>query len=674
VRKEAEHVDFEKAMLNRNYPYLRVSLIGDFRVTWQVPSAGEKDAWQSRTSARSLFKLLLCAPNRQATRSQLVGILWPDVDEHNARESLRSAIKVLRRVLQTASGEALLEASQGEVLKLQGQERIWVDADALETLVQQASTTRNLQEAQSLLVQAKEIVQGEFLADEQTSEWTNCRWVKVRRQELRAARRRMIRSLADLYIQNKQNTLAEELLHEHVVRFPTDQDALYRLMKLLIQVECFDEALLYFEQCKAALTILGKRPADHLLTLAEHLRGKNAAPYWQAEKIQGNRVDTDLIETITPLRAFSLFSPNLDIHIHSAPPTILGELSGFRGQESNILPERFSASLPLSSLFRTSINGPSSPSALLNIPSEQLLALENLSSIGKETLHLFAALTEICRHLSEGNELLIAEHILWTYLPKIELLARVVPEYQRQAANIASQGYLLAASLAGHRNKLLERLHYSEQALLYGELASDLNLQVVAMRQIAISFDCMKRPDKVLEVSQRTFPYLNNVSPLLSACIYAGVSGAYAQLKQKQEALNFIHRAYEHFPEKPENEPGYLHTVCRYSTLVFFDGLNYLDLDQPLEAEKILARIDGLNPKIQLPERVRIELLNYQVEVFTTLKSMEQACAYLEAAAQAAVKIGSKRHFQDSFTLFRQMQKTWRNESRVQDLADLFIR
>ena len=26
---------------------------------------------------------------------------------------------------------------------------------------------------------------------------------------------------------------------------------------------------------------------------------------------------------------------------------------------------------------------------------------------------------------------------------------------------------------------------------------------------------------------------------------------------------------------------------CRYSTLVFFDGLNYLNLDEPHEAEKV---------------------------------------------------------------------------------------
>lgn len=130
---------------------------------------------------------------------------------------------------------------------------------------------------------------------------------------------------------------------------------------------------------------------------------------------------------------------------------------------------------------------------------------EGASHISMDMLPLFATLTDTCRQLSEGNELATAEHILWAYLPKIAILARIAAHDQRSAANIASQGYLLAASLVGHRNDLVGRLNYSEQALRYGEFAGDLNLQAVAIRQIAISFDCMARSDKVLETYQRYF-------------------------------------------------------------------------------------------------------------------------------------------------------------------------
>src|SRR2546428_14088783 len=100
-------------------PLLRVYTFGAFHLDWQVPPLSTVDLWKSRTSARTLLKLLLCAPGRQASRSQLAGILWPETDEDKARESLRSASKVLRKVLSTASREELIETrSNGDILRL----------------------------------------------------------------------------------------------------------------------------------------------------------------------------------------------------------------------------------------------------------------------------------------------------------------------------------------------------------------------------------------------------------------------------------------------------------------------------------------------------------------------------------------------------------------------------
>src|SRR5438270_13641050 len=140
-------------------PLLRVYLFGEFQLAWQVLSDMEEAAWDSRTSARALFKLLLCAPGRQATKSALAGILWPETDEEKARESLRSACKVLRKVLQTASGEELLEQrNQHTILKLAEQSRLWVDADAFEELISQAGRAPTPDEALSLWQQAEAVL------------------------------------------------------------------------------------------------------------------------------------------------------------------------------------------------------------------------------------------------------------------------------------------------------------------------------------------------------------------------------------------------------------------------------------------------------------------------------------------------------------------------------------
>lgn len=116
---------------------LRTFLFGPFRVEWLTPSQ-DPDAWESRTSARSLFKLLLCAPGRQAPKIQLAGILWPESEEDKARESLRTASKTLGKVITTITGERLLDTSQRDLLKLADQSRLWVDIDAFELCVTQA--------------------------------------------------------------------------------------------------------------------------------------------------------------------------------------------------------------------------------------------------------------------------------------------------------------------------------------------------------------------------------------------------------------------------------------------------------------------------------------------------------------------------------------------------------
>ncbi|MFL5624861.1 MAG: BTAD domain-containing putative transcriptional regulator [Ktedonobacteraceae bacterium] len=260
-------------MQEASTPLLRVYLFGEFQLIWQVPSCMEEAVWDSRTSARALFKLLLCAPGRQATKSMLAGILWPETDEEKARESLRSACKVLRKVLRTAAGEELLELPRtDDTLRLAEQTRLWVDADAFEAVVSQASRVHSSDAALALWEEANALLRGEFLAQDQSAEWLSHRLVKRRRQVLWMARCRMIRHLADLYVQRGRLSLAEETLELHVAHFPTDQDALYRLLVLLEQRGCFEQASILYERTRRTLEAVGKQPGQHVRACYERFQ------------------------------------------------------------------------------------------------------------------------------------------------------------------------------------------------------------------------------------------------------------------------------------------------------------------------------------------------------------------------------------------------------------------
>jgi hypothetical protein len=96
-------------------------------------------------------------------------------------------------------------------------------------------------------------------------------------------------------------------------------------------------------------------------------------------------------------------------------------------------------------------------------------------------------------------------------------------------------------------------------------------------------------------------------------------------------------------------------TICRYSSLIFWEGLNHLLLDQPSQAERIFERIDGFQSDPYTPERNRVEVLNYQVATFLAQRKMDEACTYLEAAATAATALRSVRRIQEANTLLLQM-------------------
>src|SRR5947207_10438016 len=97
-----------------------------------------------------------------------------------------------------------------------------------------------------------------------------------------------------------------------------------------------------------------------------------------------------------------------------------------------------------------------------------------------------------------------------------------------------------------------------------------------------------------------------------------------------------------------------------------------LDFKQPKEAEKAFARVDGLQPQVRVPERVRIEFLNYQAETFVAMRDMERSYAYLEAAVKASLALGSERRYTQAAEVFQKRCVVWPHELRVKTLRELF--
>ncbi len=274
-------------------PVIRVYVFGEFALERLMSGKEEgaaaphyervsHDAWGGRGPAQALLKFLLCRHRRRAMKDELVEALWPEPEEEERDKHLKSAERacdaaasVLRSVLRIAGGESLLttiSSSDGTIYKLPDQGRLWTDADAFETLVDQALRATDAQEALPVWEAAYHLAQrGEFLEDDRYRDWA-----VARRERLQGKIGECVYALADLYAAQQRSDLARDLLWDAVAASPTDEDALYRLLLLLEQQGRYQAARQVYRRAQEVAEQDGLPLAPRIHALAKRIREQGA--------------------------------------------------------------------------------------------------------------------------------------------------------------------------------------------------------------------------------------------------------------------------------------------------------------------------------------------------------------------------------------------------------------
>ncbi len=341
------------------YPEYRVSTFGGFsleRLIHPSPSASEeqapqyapvaKAAWHRRMAARSLLKVLLCRTRRRVSKDELLDLLWPGADALRASHSLNTAASVLRGVLRTYDNQSLLVTiHRGDVtmFALPPQQHLWVDADAFDALLDDAtSVERQGQDPLPLLAAAQRLAKGTFLEEDRYSDWTH-----ARRQMIQAAQRRLVHRLADLYLQRAMGDMAEVVLHTFLAEEPTDEDMLCHLMMLLSQQGRRQEALGFYQRTANVLQEeLGTQPAAGTRALAERIRD---------EPPVGERTPTYVVSGFATARPVSSPGPTQAIDLLCEPLDTLPEqqIGAWLVRGASDLAPLFDAGWSLEALLQT---------------------------------------------------------------------------------------------------------------------------------------------------------------------------------------------------------------------------------------------------------------------------------------------------------------------------------
>ncbi len=289
----------------------------------------------------------------------------------------------------------------------------------------------------------------------------------------------------------------------------------------------------------------------------------------------------------------------------------------------------------------------------------------------EEVLALCTINIPLCWRLFFEGGLVELGQTLPGYLAQLTALLQHPSHYQRRAASLASQGYQLASLLALQYQNFGTAFANAKQALEYGKLAEDTNLQMTSWIRQAQVYLYLKRPEARLHAYEHALQLSSNASPLLRGRIYVGMSETQSALGREREALHFLDLARRTFPERYEEDPHFVYTHFNDWSMSEFEGLMYLNLNQPEKAWEGYARMDKVLSTGLIPNRINLTVR--QADASFALGDLEQSCTYVARAATTARAAGNQLRLDETYRTYQLMQAKWGQEPRVQELRELFI-
>ena len=291
------------------------------------------------------------------------------------------------------------------------------------------------------------------------------------------------------------------------------------------------------------------------------------------------------------------------------------------------------------------------------------------SSMNEETLNHFQKLLEGCWGLTNSGEMDIANQTLTTFLPQMMQIALHQPE----VAALVAQGLRLQSILSAHRLKVFDMVPLCQKAVEYARISENYDILSASLDGLAIAYKYTHQQSNALKTYQEAIYYGSQASPLVRSRLYAASAAMFAQQGRIQEANFYIHLAYESFPNNPESEPNFLSADNGIFILAYYEGLMYLAMNQPKEAERAFESYKKRSSVALIPERNRLEIINHRGRAAILVSNLEQYSFCLEKGIQGAVTIQSKKRFDEAITIFHQeMPQGWLKEQRIKQIAERF--
>lgn len=227
-------------------PLLTIHMLGRFAV-YRGDELIADSAWKRR-KAKTLFKLLLLAPNYQLLKDRALEWLWPDQDPERATNNLHRTLFILRRVLQpnlnSAAASHYVLFKDG-ALSLNPEAIAQVDIEEFDRLIRLARQQGgNLAHYES----ARALYQGDFLPEDLYEDWAH-----EYREMLRSTYCASLHHMAQLHLERQAYNEAISCLEDLLGVEATNEGAYRELMRLYALIGQRHQALRLYQQAREIL-------------------------------------------------------------------------------------------------------------------------------------------------------------------------------------------------------------------------------------------------------------------------------------------------------------------------------------------------------------------------------------------------------------------------------------
>ncbi len=235
---------------------LRVHLLGEFRVY----RGGERLDLPTKP-IKSLFAYLVTHRQRGFPPELLAGTFWGEASEEKARDSLNTALSVLRRAIPNS-----IITEYGNI-RFNPELRCWLDLEEFERKLKESRGLERPGDRMKCLQRAVQLYQGDFM------EGFYDDWVLLEQERLRELYLEALKGLVDCHKALKEYGQAIECCQMILKNSPLREEAHRELIYLYYLSGDRDAALLqYRECCKVLKKELGVEPLPETRALYEEIR------------------------------------------------------------------------------------------------------------------------------------------------------------------------------------------------------------------------------------------------------------------------------------------------------------------------------------------------------------------------------------------------------------------